>query len=90
MEKVNIRNPLEYIRTYLYIRDKKSRLVKLEPNPAQMNLYGIIKGGHYPNEHFWRMVGQMDVPVIIGFDAHKPSVLIDEALTKQGFAFAER
>lgn len=43
MEKVNIRNPLEYIRTYLYIRDKKSRLVKLEPNPAQMNLYSIIK-----------------------------------------------
>ena len=43
MGKVNIRNPLEYIRTYLYIRDKKSRLVKLEPNPAQMNLYGIIK-----------------------------------------------
>ena len=43
MEKVNIRNTLEYIRGYLYIRDKKGRLVKLEPNPAQMNLYGIIK-----------------------------------------------
>lgn len=46
MATVNIRNPLEYIRGYLYIRDKKSRLIKLEPNPAQMNLYGVIREEH--------------------------------------------
>lgn len=44
--KINIRNPKEYCENYLYIRDKKQRLVKLKFKPAQENLYRIIKEEH--------------------------------------------
>lgn len=43
---INIRNPKEYCENYLYIRDKKQRLVKLRFKPAQENLYRIIKEEH--------------------------------------------
>ena len=43
---INIRNPKEYCENYLYIRDKKQRLVKLKFKPAQENLYCIIKEEH--------------------------------------------
>lgn len=43
---VNIRNPKEYCENYLYIRDKKQRLVKLKFKPAQENLYRVIKEEH--------------------------------------------
>lgn len=43
---INIRNPKEYCENYLYIRDKKQRLVKLKFKPAQENLYRIIKEEH--------------------------------------------
>lgn len=44
--KINIRNPKEYCENFLYIRDKKQRLVKLKFKPAQENLYRIIKEEH--------------------------------------------
>lgn len=44
--KMNIRNPKEYCENFLYIRDKKQRLVKLKFKPAQENLYNIIKEEH--------------------------------------------
>ena len=43
---VNIRNPREYCENYIKIRDKKQRLVPLKFNPAQQNLYEIIKEEH--------------------------------------------
>lgn len=43
---INIRNPKEYCENYLYIRDKKQRLVQLKFKPAQENLYRIIKEEH--------------------------------------------
>lgn len=43
---INIRNPKEYCENFLYIRDKKQRLVKLRFKPAQENLYRIIKEEH--------------------------------------------
>lgn len=43
---INIRNPKEYCENFLYIRDKKQRLVKLKFKPAQENLYRIIKEEH--------------------------------------------
>lgn len=46
MNITNIRNPKEYCENYLYIRDKKQRLVKLKFKPAQGNLYRIIKEEH--------------------------------------------
>lgn len=43
---INIRNPRQYIENFLYIRDKKQRLVPLKLKPAQENLYQIIKEEH--------------------------------------------
>lgn len=43
---INIRNPRQYCENFLYIRDKKQRLVKLAFKPAQENLYSIIKEEH--------------------------------------------
>ena len=43
---INIRNPKEYCENYLFIRDKKQRLVQLRFKPAQENLYRIIKEEH--------------------------------------------
>ena len=30
------------------------------------------KNLHYPNPHFWRIVGEMGVKTVIGVDAHDP------------------
>ncbi|WP_298032167.1 hypothetical protein [uncultured Dysosmobacter sp.] len=43
---INIRNPRQYMENFLYIRDKKQRLVPLKLKPAQENLYQIIKEEH--------------------------------------------
>lgn len=43
---VNLRNPRQYCEAFLHIRDKRQKLVRLRFNPAQENLYGVIKEEH--------------------------------------------
>ena len=38
--------------------------------PLEINLLGIRKGKHYPNDEFWKIVGRLGVPVTLGIDAH--------------------
>ena len=46
--------------------------------PLEMNLAGVrawsLKENnfHYPNPHFWRVVGEMGAKTVIGVDAHDP------------------
>lgn len=47
--------------------------------PLEINLLGIQEGRQYPKEEFWRMVGEYGCPVVIGYDAHTPSSLLDES-----------
>lgn len=43
---INLRNPKQYCENFIYIRDKKQRLVRLKFKPAQENLYNIIREEH--------------------------------------------
>lgn len=43
---INIKNPREYIEQFLYIRDKRQKLVPLVMKPAQKRLYEAIKAEH--------------------------------------------
>ncbi|MBQ3847945.1 MAG: histidinol-phosphatase [Clostridia bacterium] len=41
----------------------------------ELNLLGLGGGRHYPNEKFFKIVGEMGNKVIIGCDAHSPAML---------------
>lgn len=38
--------------------------------PLEINCLGIRDGRFYPHEAFWQMAGEVQCPVVIGFDAH--------------------
>lgn len=58
--------------------------------PLEINCLGIMENRHYPSEHFWKIVGEVGNDVVIGCDAHRPSVIGDEALEEESKAFAAR
>ncbi len=39
--------------------------------PLEINFIGIGYGRHYPDERFWKIVGQESCDVILGLDAHQ-------------------
>lgn len=47
--------------------------------PLEINFLGIRKNKNYPNEKFWRIVGEVGAPVTFGFDAHTVEDACDEA-----------
>ncbi|MBQ2714225.1 MAG: histidinol-phosphatase [Clostridia bacterium] len=47
--------------------------------PLEYNLYGMRLGRIYPNERFWKMVGEIGAPVIFGCDCHKIEHVADKA-----------
>ena len=54
--------------------------------PLEINLLGIRDNRHYPNEAFWRIVGEEGNEVVIGADAHRPGDTHDpasEAIARQ-------
>lgn len=50
--------------------------------PLEINCLGIRDGRHYPNMHFWRIAGEEQAPVVIGFDAHDPESAFDASSLK--------
>ena len=40
--------------------------------PLELNLLGIRDHRWYPNENFWRIVGEVGNDVVLGADAHRP------------------
>jgi len=58
--------------------------------PLEMNMYGIIKGGHYPNDRFWDIAAEIGNRVLISCDAHRPEVLANKAVRDAAYAFAAR
>lgn len=65
--------------------------VALEKNiPLEINLYGVIKGGHYPNERLWRIAAAVGNEVILGIDAHRPWMLCRDDMIEAGRELAER
>lgn len=43
---LNFRNPKVYLENFIWIRNKQQKLQKLVLNPAQENLYGVIREEH--------------------------------------------
>lgn len=58
--------------------------------PLEINLLGILEGRHYPSDRFFRIAGEEGCEAVIGYDAHKPEVLNDEALYQRGVRFAQQ
>lgn len=47
--------------------------------PLEINLLGIHEGRNYPNPLFWELAGEVQAPVVFGFDAHDVARAFDEA-----------
>lgn len=41
--------------------------------PLEINFLGIASKRHYPNQNFWKIVGEVGCDVVFGADAHTPS-----------------
>ena len=50
--------------------------------PLEINFLGISDGRNYPNPLFWKLAGEVQVPVTFGFDAHDPMRAFDEKSLK--------
>ena len=57
--------------------------------PLELNRLGFADGRHYPRRAFWEQCGEMDIPAVIGLDAHDPAVFGDAAAVEGLYAFAE-
>lgn len=58
--------------------------------PLEINLLGIADGRRYPNEAFWRMVGEYGCRTVIGYDAHTPSALEDTDALKRAYELVDK
>lgn len=59
---------------------RKAREISL---PLEINLLGICGNRHYPNERFWKIVGEEGCDVVLGLDAHQLSQFqFEESLGK--------
>lgn len=47
--------------------------------PLEMNRLGYYGKRHYPTDLFWQQVAGVGNHVVIGYDAHEPEALLDEA-----------
>ena len=47
--------------------------------PFELNFLGIRQGRRYPDERFWKIAGEVGVPVTFGFDAHDIAAAGDTA-----------
>lgn len=45
--------------------------------PLEFNFYGFFEKRQYPNYDFWKIVAEVGNPVVIGLDAHWPTVYDD-------------
>ena len=58
--------------------------------PLEINLLGIRGNRNYPNDTFWKMVGEEQSPVTIGFDSHDINNAYDEASIVKAKAMIEK
>lgn len=53
--------------------------------PVEINVLGLITERHYPDERFWKIVGETGNQAIIGMDAHA----VNELTNKMGYRYAQ-
>lgn len=57
--------------------------------PLEFNFLGFSESRHYPNKDFWRVVSEVGNPVIIGLDAHQPSVYSDKETLEKAHKYLD-
>ena len=58
--------------------------------PLEINLQGVRLNRQYPNEVFWRLVGEVGCDVVIGSDAHAPDEVCDRESLKRAMELIEK
>ncbi len=81
-----LRSEPEWNRDMAHVCRELCRAANAMRMPVEYNLEGVRSqrrgsqvGIGYPNRHFWDIAAEEGCTAIIGFDAHQPEVLLDEA-----------
>jgi len=76
----------------VYEREMKNicRAAKDNSIPLEINFLGIRTNRIYPNEAFWKIVGEMGAPVTFGFDAHDSMSAYDERSLEKALGLVEK
>lgn len=56
--------------------------------PLEINLSGVYENVHYPSEEFWKIAAKVGVDAVIGYDAHNPTLLLQEQTYQMCLAWA--
>ena len=65
--------------------------VSLETDtPLEINILGLQSGRCYPNEAFWKLVGEYGCKTVIGYDAHSPDSLLDRDALGRAFELVDK
>ena len=75
----------------IYLAHTQAFLRKIRDLGAvmELNRLGFYDGRHYPNRAFWELCGKLDIPAVIGMDAHSPKVFADEETVDRLWDFAQ-
>ena len=58
--------------------------------PVEINLLGIREKRWYPDERFWKIVGEVGNDVILGTDAHAPEQFLDYQDEEKAFSIVKK
>ena len=58
--------------------------------PLEINLLGIRDNRHYPTDRFWKIAGEEQAPVVLGFDAHTTESAGDQEHVPAAMEFVQR
>lgn len=58
--------------------------------PLEINFLGLHGNRHYPNQRFWKIVGEEGCDVVFGADAHAPEAVWLPEVTKRAEDMVER
>jgi len=58
--------------------------------PVEINLLGIRENRAYPDERFWKIVGEVGNDVILGTDAHAPEHFLDYKDEQKALSFVKK
>ncbi len=58
--------------------------------PLELNLLGISKQRHYPDERFFQIAKQVGNEIVLGYDAHDPTMFLNAEIEKTAREMANR
>lgn len=55
--------------------------------PVEFNLLGFAQHRNYPDNRFWKIVSELGLDTVIGFDAHSPEVFQNKKIYKDAVKY---